>query len=225
MKTERTLVKTPWDSKVFGFDTYEVQAISRKSLEKAARLKGHFTVKLDPSRPNKLLRKYGFYYCDTLVKPFCTERQFKFFKNKKAALDRTADVDDLVAISHGAFHGRFHRDFNIKKPLADLRYDNWLRELYKKHGAFGLMYGNKLAGFFAFSGNTICLHALGKKYRGKGLAKYLWSVALRELFNMGHRELVSSISTFNVPVLNLYSSLGFRFREPLDIYHRFTGRN
>jgi hypothetical protein len=30
----------------------------------------------------------------------------------------------------------------------------------------------------------------------------------------------SSISFVNIAVINLYSSLGFRFRKPVDIYHR-----
>jgi len=185
-------------------------------------MRGHFTIKVDPSSSKGILHEYGFYYCDTLIKPFCDEKQFIFFENKKAALAVDVAIDELVTVSHGAFNGRFHRDFNIRKELADLRYDNWLRELYDKKGVFGLMYDNELAGFFAFSGERICLHALGKQYRGKGLAKYLWSVACRELFNRGHGELISSVSSFNAPALNLYASLGFKFREPLDVYHRFV---
>lgn len=63
------------------------------------------------------------------------------------------------------------------------------------------------------------LHALSENYREKGLSKYLWTAACKELFSMGHPEIITSISVSNVSVLNLYISLGFSFRNPLDIYH------
>ena len=216
------IVKTPWDSKVFGIDTYEIRTLSKEAMEQAIKLRGHFTVKVDPSSSKKLLHDYGFYYCDTLIEPYCTPDRFTPFKHKKASVSRSAAIDDLIAISHGAFYGRFHRDFNIDKKLADLRYDAWLKELYNRGGVFGLIFDNELAGFLGFSENRICLHAMDKKYRNKKLAKYLWTLACRELFNGGHEEIKSSISTFNAAALNLYSSLGFRFRGPLDVYHRFV---
>jgi ribosomal protein S18 acetylase RimI-like enzyme len=63
---------------------------------------------------------------------------------------------------------------------------------------------------------------MADSFRGKGLAKYLWSTGCRELFKRGHKELSSSISAANLAVLNLYSSLGFRFRNAVDVYHRLT---
>ncbi|MEX0267936.1 GNAT family N-acetyltransferase [Leptolyngbyaceae cyanobacterium UHCC 1019] len=82
-----------------------------------------------------------------------------------------------------------------------------------------MLYYKTLAGFWGYSENKIVLHALGSDYRGRGLAKYFWSAACRELFRQGHSELVSSISFSNTPALNLYISLGFRFRNSYDLYH------
>ena len=216
------IIETPWDAKVFGIDTYEIRSLSQETLEEAIKLRGHFTVKVDPRSSKKILSDYGFYYCDTLVEPYCNGAGFVYSEHKTASVSRSVDIDELLTISEGAFYGRFHRDFNVDRRLADLRYDMWLREHYDKGDVFGLIFDNKLAGFFAFSGNRITLHALSEKYRGKGLAKYLWSAACKELFGMGHRELVSSISTFNTPAVNLYSSLGFKFRSPVDVYHRLV---
>jgi ribosomal protein S18 acetylase RimI-like enzyme len=81
------------------------------------------------------------------------------------------------------------------------------------------MHLESVAGFFAFSRNKILLHALSESFRGKGLAKYFWSAACEKLFSQGFSELISSISASNLAVLNLYASLGFRFRKPLDVYH------
>ena len=214
------VVKTPWDSRAFSIETYEILTLSKEALEEAMTLRGHFTIKINPHSYQKILHDYGFYYCDTLIEPYCEFNRFIYFENKRASLSYDVRLEDLIPISHGAFYGRFHRDFNIPKHLADLRYDLWLKDLVNEKNVFGLMFENDLAGFIGFSGHKMCLHAIHEKYRGRGLGKYLWGVACRELYKRGHNELVSSVSASNLPVLNLYSSIGFRFRKPLDIYHK-----
>jgi len=54
------------------------------------------------------------------------------------------------------------------------------------------------------------------------LAKYWWHATCCELFGAGHLEVTSSISAINMAVLNLYASLNFSFRNPLDVYHRLV---
>jgi hypothetical protein len=54
------------------------------------------------------------------------------------------------------------------------------------------------------------------------MAKFLWTPVCQALFDAGASEIVSSISAANLAVVNLYSSLGFRFRNAVDIYHRLT---
>lgn len=221
-KVIKHIEKTPWDSKVFGLDTYEIRRLSKASLEGALKLKGHFTVKVDPLSSKKLLHAYGFYYCDTLIIPYCTPGRFRYFEHEDVSVMTDIDIAGLSAMSDYAFfHGRFHRDFNIDKHRADLRYAGWLKDLHKSGGVFALTLKGDVAGFFAFSENKILLHAINKKYKGKGLSKHLWSVACGELFGRGYDELTSSISASNAPAINLYCSLGFRFRDPLDVYHRY----
>jgi predicted GNAT family acetyltransferase len=87
---------------------------------------------------------------------------------------------------------------------------------------YGVFWRDELAGFIAYSNNNLVLHAVVEGYRGKGLAKYWWSAVCAELFAAGHEEVKSSISAANVAVLNLYASLGFSFRNALDIYHRLV---
>lgn len=217
------LIKTPWDSKIFGINTYEVVSISDEVMKKISGMKGHFTVRISPALSSKVVNDYGFYYCDTLIEPYCSKQNFKCFGNKDINISYKSGIDNLMKISNGAFIcGRFHRDFNIDKKLADLRYDNWLKEFYKSGNVLGLIYKNDLAGFWCVAGNKIRLHAIGKNYKGKGLGKYLWSAACMELFRQGHKELISSISTSNAAILNLYASLGFKFRNPVDIYHKLN---
>jgi hypothetical protein len=64
----------------------------------------------------------------------------------------------------------FHRDFNLDKARADLRYDAWLRQLCEKDAVYGLLWHDKLAGFVAHVDNNLVLHAVVEQQRGKGLA-------------------------------------------------------
>jgi len=216
------VMKTPWDSRALGMETYEILDLCQAAMDEIASLRGHFTIRVNPQFPRDILQASGFYYCDTLIEPYCESSRFIYYAHEKASLSRDVPLDRLSAISHGAFYGRFHRDFNVPRNLADLRYDLWLRDLYAEGNVFGLMFENDLAGFLAYSGHKICLHALHQAYRGKGLGKFLKGAACKELFARGHQELTSSISASNLPVLNLWSSLGFRFRKSLDVYHKLV---
>jgi len=222
MKSE-LFTSTPWDAKTFNIDTYEIIRYEEEVFKTIHNMPGHFTIKVDPLEDKKLLHKYGFYYCDTLLEPYCKKDKMTFFSDEAAGISCSAPIDKLVAISNGAYtHGRFHRDFNLSKPLADLRYDNWLRDLHERGGVFALTYKNEIAGFFGTNGNLIVLHALSDQYKGRGLAKFFWSAACMHLFDQGHEELKSSISATNLSVLNLYASLGFKFRNPHDVYHKLN---
>jgi ribosomal protein S18 acetylase RimI-like enzyme len=186
-----------------------------------ARAPGHYTVRVDPLADKRILHEHGFYYCDTLIEPFCAAREFKLQSHPAASVSGSADLEPLLAICRGAFEqGRFHRDFNVDRARADLRYENWLRTLHAAGKVYGLLWEDELAGFIAHEGGKLVLHALGAKHRGRGLARHLWSAVCAELVRQGAPELTSSISVINLAALNLYVSLGFRFRNSVDVYHR-----
>ena len=218
-----SIKSSPWDSAVFGVDAYEITDSSRESLELAVRVPGHYTVRVDPLVSKQLLHEYGFYYCDTLIEPYCTTERFLAFDTVAAGMSRDVALEPLLAICHGAFsHGRFHRDFNLPRAQADRRYDNWLAQLHGAGKVYGLLYQGELVGFIAVDGNRLVLHAIAESLRGRGLAKFLWTPVCRALLNHGCNELVSSVSASNLAVVNLYATLGFRFRNPVDLYHRLT---
>lgn len=211
---------TPWDAAAFGLHTAEIAEYTAAALHQASRTPGHYTIKVNPLASKQMLHEHGFYYCDTLIEPHCAAENLKVSAHPDSAIGRHTDWQALLPICHGAFsHGRFHRDFNLDPAGADTRYDNWLRQLHQQHQVYGLFWRNELAGFIACSGNKLLLHAVADAYRGKGLAKYWWSAVCVELFGAGHTEVQSSISATNVAALNLYASLGFAFRNPVDVYH------
>lgn len=223
MEKSEYLIETPWDSLVLGVPAYEVSSPDEQSLALAASLPGHFTVKIDPLHSKELLHVYGFYYCDTLLEPFCTAEGFSALPHESVTVSTDVSIDELLSICDGAFsHGRFHRDFRVPRNQADLRYNNWLTNLHAEGGIFALEYEGSLAAFFGFRGSKVVLHAVSEAFRGRGLAKTLWSAGYERLFEQGVREVSSSVSASNLPVINLYASLGFRFRNPVDVYHRFN---
>lgn len=96
-----------------------------------------------------------------------------------------------------------------------------LDQLVDRGTVLTLLLNNEIVGFFGSEKDFILLHALSEKIRGKGLAKYYWTEACRKLFEQGFDEIRPLISTDNLAILNLYASLGFRFRDALHCFHRF----
>jgi len=223
MNPREKIRPTPWDQVAFGIDCFELADSSPELLAQALQKRGHYTVKVDPLAPKQALHHHGFYYCDTLLEPWCTPPRLARVERGDLAIDGAPALETVIEICHGAFaHGRFHRDFNLDSRRADRRYDNWLRELHRERKVYGLLYQGDLAGFIACSGDCLVLHALAERYRGKGLARYFWSMVCARLFAEGLAEVRSSISAANLAALNLYAALGFRFRKPVDVYHRMV---
>lgn len=217
------LIATPWDQKVLGLATWEVLSPTEEVLASLAGQPGHYTVRVDPLAPTELLARHGFYYCDTLIEPYVDGSHFKDHPHAAVTLNGHPNRLEILGLCDGAFrHGRFHRDFNINSCLADQRYKQWAGELYDEGNVFALLYRERTAAFFGCRKGKMVLHAVAAEFRGQGLGKYLWSRVCRELFDRGHRELSSSVSASNLAIINLYASLGFRFRNPLDIYHRLV---
>ena len=213
---------TPWDTAAFGMPTWELTEYSEAALQQAAQTAGHHTIRVDPLADKRLLHENHFYYCDTLIEPRCNVARLRQVQHPDATISKDIDAELVMAICHGAFtHGRFHRDFNLSKAAADLRYDNWLKQLLEARQVYGLYWQGRLAGFIGYSADSLVLHALAEQQRGKGRAKFWWSAVCRELL-ADYEEVHSSISAANLAVLNLYASLGFSFNNPKDIYHRLV---
>lgn len=212
--------RTPWDSAALGCDAFELASASSGAMAQVGP-PGHYTVRVEPTASKEILHRNGFYYCDTLVEPYCTAGQLKLHPHPAAGLDHRPSLAPLLAVCRGAFrYDRFHRDFNVEPRRADLRYENWLRTLHAGNKVYGLAWEKEIAGFIAHEGGKLVLHALDGKHRGHGIAKHLWSALCAELASDGAGEISSSISVTNTAALNLYASLGFHFRNPSDIYHR-----
>ena len=220
MANASLIERTPWDCAALGHDAFQLANAGEEALAQVG-APGHYTVKVDPLAPKDGLQRNGFYYCDTLIEPHCSAARMEPRHHEAAGFDRRPSLEPLLAACHGAFqHGRFHRDFNVERRVADLRYENWLRALHAAGKVYGLTWNGESAGFIACEGGKLVLHALGEQHRGRGFAKYWWSAVCADLVRNGASELTSSVSAANVAALSLYASLGFRFRNAIDVYHR-----
>ena len=224
MSADALLMPAPWDQAAFGMPAWELREYSAAALALADATPGLQTIKVDPLADKRALHEHGFYYTDTLLETAAVAAQLRPLDiPSHVAISRGFDHDAALAICHGAFvHGRFHRDFQIDAAGANLRYDNWLRQLIAAGQVYGLFAGGTLAGFIGYSGDMLVLHAVAPAFRGQGLSKYWWRLAIDALLAEGRTQITSSISAANLAVLNLYASLGFSFRHPLDIYHRIV---
>jgi RimJ/RimL family protein N-acetyltransferase len=225
MGPEGLIEPTPWDARALGADSFEVKAVTPEAMAWIARNPGHYTAKVDPLSGKRLLEESGFYYCDTLIEPCCARADLVEHPRAGIAVSRDVTLERVAALCHGAFsHDRFHRDFNVPAAAADARYDNWLAQMHARGQVYGITMDGELVAFIAIVGPRMVLHAVAQARRGTGIAKYAWSAACRHFFDtLGLDHLESSVSASNLAVVNLYASLGFRFRNAKDVYHRRVG--
>ncbi|MFQ5519145.1 MAG: GNAT family N-acetyltransferase [Mariprofundus sp.] len=213
----------PWDSRAFGIDCFEIDHACEHALTRAMEIPGHYTVRVSPLGDKSLLYRYGFYYVDTLIEPVCNKNKLIAYRHPDCHIDADTPLDVLLPMCMNSFqHGRFHRDHNIPNEAADRRYAQWLTQLRKEGSVFGLYFQCQLAGFVACHQEKLLLHAMHEQFRGKGLAKYFWTEVSERLFHAGAESVSSSISAANLPSLNLYSRLGFRFTKVVDVYHKMN---
>lgn len=218
------LEPTPWDKRNFQIDTYQVTSLSEEALRETDQYEGHFTLKVNPLENPENILQHGFYYMDTLIEPVCKEGNLVVFDREGTSISKEYTKEDVLAIAEEAFmHGRFHRDFHIPSSLADLRYMNWVKDLQEKDLIFGLYYHDELAGFYAYEGEKVLLLGIKEEFRSQGLTKAFASKGCQAQLVNGHDLLRTSISAANVASLNLFSALGFKLKDTVDVYHKLNG--
>jgi RimJ/RimL family protein N-acetyltransferase len=118
-------------------------------------------------------------------------------------------------------HGRFHQDPRIGPHLGDRRYGAWMDNAFAspEQRVVKCSLDGQIVGFFVIEerGQGHCfwsLNGLAPGLEGKGLGKRVWRAMLHWHRGQGADTISTSISSHNVPVLNLYAKLGFRFPPP-----------
>jgi len=155
-------------------------------------------------------------------RPF-VPRRFDPADLKLTFLDRTdADACEMLKqIAAESFvKDRFHTDPNCPPGLADRRFVFWVEDLLQSDAVFQLQrYRDEVIGFMARKDEHLILAGFSRKYAGSGLGDFLWLSVLASMHDDGMTQVDTQISTNNLPVLNLYVRLGFKFKDQTALFH------
>jgi len=233
----------PWDSKYFGFNvgTYTPADPTQppaRGHELAAALRQWMSrnqvellacqVPGDSNRWMSWLAAAGFAFVDLSLIAFA--RRLTALPPARVALRPAVDEDQaaLLSIAGRAFtFGRYHADARFPRALADERYRHWLRNAMaaRCETEFVLVSGPVGAptGFLhaVLRGDLadLRLAAVDPEHNNGFLGAGLFVSTLRMLADRGARRAQARLSAANIPILNLYSSLGFSFHQAEAVYH------
>ena len=238
------VAEIPWDTKLFGYPVAEVksfdlglgtqQTIGFDSLGEW--LKDHdiklcsVRVPLDCVSNIHAFEAFGFRFVELGYCPTLRDLQNFEVQGDESlviSLAGSADQATLEHIADGGFpYGRFHQDPRIDSQMGDKRYSQWVANAFanSKQEVLKVTQNEAIVGFFVneypdAQSTFWSLTAISREFRGASIGKRVWKAMIaREKSN--HRQTIStSISSHNIPVMNLYVSLGFRFPAPVVTLH------
>lgn len=234
-----------WDSYVIGSSVMQVKKIevrnavdSLNQLEQLINELSAQSVALiscrlphDSIQESMVLEGVGFKFIEMVLHPFLNTLPVKEFYSDNRIVVKRAQNDelaDLAKIAEFAFlNDRFNVDYRIPRKSSGIRYKNWVLSCadHPKQKAFKFSKDNNIIGFFIIEEDIDArkaywhLTAISPKYQGKGLGRKCWEAMLSYCKSHNFNEVSTTISARNTPVLNLYSKLNFRFRNPEMTFH------
>jgi RimJ/RimL family protein N-acetyltransferase len=148
----------------------------------------------------------------------------------RAACD--ADLPALQQIASSAFAtGRWNMDWTVGPVRGGQRYADWVRRSLQdpSHEVLCALVERQVAGLFiterkADGATYWHLTAVAPKSQGKGMGKAMWTSMLRRHAAAGVTRVHTTIAARNLPVVNLYAGLGWRFVDCQMTYHWASAR-
>lgn len=130
--------------------------------------------------------------------------------------------EEILKIAKASFPDdrRFHFKTEPDPNIAGLVLTDWVKS---SDASLICIYKNLPIGFLTLKQTKedtqfIYLAAVAEKYRATGAAMSLYASAAERCRKNGYKFLEGRISSRNTPVMNIYSFLGAKFKEPEDIY-------
>ena len=202
-------------------------------------------VSKDDSRIIPLLEQKGFYFVETVLVPYTKLKTNtvlgRFVANKSEFLPAQYSLDGCkVAVINredsslcqrirdiaveSFVDDRFHCDPRCDKTIANKRFSYWVDDLLADTNItfYVITCYDEPAGFMTRKTNELVLGGLSRQYVGKGIAKFLWLSVLKDMLDEGHSAVHTLIAVNNIPVLNLYVGLGFKFKDPAATFHYWS---
>jgi ribosomal protein S18 acetylase RimI-like enzyme len=154
--------------------------------------------------------------------------QIDFIKEKSVA-----QRDQLEKIAkESLIFSRFNYDVNLPVGCAQKIKANWARDIYEGKRGDGLLLaldGNKVVGFLGFMKNSnnldsyqIDLLAVKSDQQQKKIGTNLLR-RFNDFLTNNNSIGIAGTSILNYPAINLYTSLGYKFKDSQQILHYHTG--
>lgn len=228
----------PWDSEIFGFPVAQIAEIrvhepvqAQTDLQPFMAWLERENIRLascrlpcDRLRASMLLEQAGFRFVEMALHPYLAQLQAYPCDSQELTVERATDADlpGIEAIASQAFgHERYHADPRLDRALADQRYRVWVNNSHHhpSQRLYKICEGDELVAFFVTENKPdgLCywhLTAVAPAFQGRGYGKRVWRQMLLLHQREGIKRIGTTIAGGNVPVLNLYASLGFRFQRP-----------
>lgn len=228
----------PWDSEILGKPVAQISDLHVIEPRQAALDYQVFTQWCERQRielcacrlpaqrlaDSMFLEEHGFRFIELNYLPrFANLQSARFPDSDIAVLPADeADRDTLADMAAEVFrHGRLHQDPRVDPALGDRRYRAWMNNAFAhpNQQVLKCVQGGDVVGFFVVESPEArhrfwSLIGLAPGRQGQGLGKRVWRTVMRHHQQQGVELISTSISSLNIPVFNLYVSLGFRFPQP-----------
>lgn len=239
----------PWDSAILKYPVAQIEEIrildSRQSdldyttFEAWRDTNGcHFvSCRLDHSllSESMFLEKKDFRFVEMVLHPMIEGLAQLNIPDQGLAVSGVGK-DDLPAIRKIAetcfTYERFHLDPRVGSHIGNMRYGQWVTNTFEHPRQRLLKICDKdlLIGFFIVESvgeGDVYWHltAISPRYQGKGYGRRAWLAMLRYHQEDGKNSISTTISARNMPIMNLYSSLSFRFMSPQMTFHWLREEN
>jgi hypothetical protein len=233
----------PWDSAIFPFNVAQIENFTIvNSLANHIEYSdfeywrdfhqcGLVSCRLNHEKIHEsiYLEEKKFHFIETVLHPYISGINKVNIPDQGLTISPavSSDLPAISRIAESAFtHERFYVDPRLNPRLSKIRYSRWVEttlEHPKQHLA-KVLDKNVLVAFFIFEimdKMSVYWHLTAvdpdKHVRGYGLRS--WLSMLRYHNTNGNYVVKTTISARNIPVLNLYSKLGFRFDPPEMTFH------
>lgn len=180
------------------------------------------------------LETQGFRFIELNYRPELTALQTVLLGTESEFVVRKAAEADAGAIAGMAGRvfqsGRFHSDPMIDRTIGGLRYKRWIENAFRSTSQTVLKCGRDevIEAFFVVECPEAdqrfwSLVGLAPGLGGRGIGTRVWRAMLQWHRSEGAERVVTSISSLNGAIFNLYVKLGFRFPSPEMTLHWCPG--
>jgi GNAT superfamily N-acetyltransferase len=233
----------PWDTELMARPVAQIRNLDVRDFDQALSDFGGFAEWKNRNRiafatakiahrsttASQLVQAVGYRFVELNFRPEITLAPGQFpnsndFEFQEAQISDKAELCDMA--SRTFRHTRFHTDPLLGQDIGDFRYRAWMENAFDQPHQ-QVMTCTRSGAILAFFVQEFprpdhvfwSLVGLAPGLHGHGLGKIIWPALLNWLQRQGFVHASTSISSLNMPVLNLYARLGFRFPEPDMIFH------